>query len=112
MARDEMVEIDGARLLADLHSLRSFGASGTGVVRPTFSEPDMAARQWLRDKMLAAGLNAEIDGVGNVFGRSPNPGPALIIGSHCDTQPQGGWLDGRDLRDRDCSSAVRERFNL
>lgn len=89
-----MVEIDGARLLADLNSLRSFGASGTGVIRPTFSEADMAAREWLRDKMTAVGLSAEIDGVGNVFGRSPNPGPALIIGSHSDTQPQGGWLDG------------------
>ncbi len=89
-----MVEIDGARLLATLSTLRSFGAVGTGVVRPTFSDEDMAARRWLRGEMQDAGLSASIDGVGNVIGRSPNPGPALIIGSHSDTQPRGGWLDG------------------
>jgi N-carbamoyl-L-amino-acid hydrolase len=54
----------------------------------------MAARQWLLDRMKEAGLEATMDGVGNVFGRSPNPGRAVLIGSHTDTQPQGGWLDG------------------
>ena len=89
-----MAEIDGVRLLNDLRTLRTFGASGSGVVRTTFSNEDMAARRWLRDQMDGAGLVATIDGVGNVMGRSPNPGPALIIGSHSDTQPRGGWLDG------------------
>jgi N-carbamoyl-L-amino-acid hydrolase len=89
-----MTRIDGQRLLDRLRALRAFGATGTGVVRPTFSEPDMAARAWLRDLMADAGLDAAIDGVGNVIGRSPNPGPALVLGSHSDTQPEGGWLDG------------------
>ena len=89
-----MAEINGARLLKDLRILRTFGASGTGVVRQTFSDEDMAARRWLRDQMTDAGLEAMIDGAGNVFGRSKNPGPSLIVGSHSDTQPRGGWLDG------------------
>lgn len=89
-----MVQIDGQRLLDDLAALRRFGAQGTGVVRPTFSPPDLAARHWLRDRMAEAGLEATVDGAGNVVGRSPNPGPALLIGSHSDTQPTGGWLDG------------------
>ncbi len=89
-----MAEIDGQRLLAGLRMLRAFGASGAGVVRQTFSEPDMAARRWLCAQMEAAGLEAVIDGVGNVVGRSRNPGPAVLIGSHSDTQPRGGWLDG------------------
>ncbi len=89
-----MVEIDGDRLLASLRELRTYGATGTGVVRPTFSDVDMAARAWLREQMLEAGLHATIDGVGNVIGRSPNPGPAVVLGSHSDTQPEGGWLDG------------------
>ena len=54
----------------------------------------MAARRWLKAKLEDAGLLATIDGVGNVIGRSPNPGPALLLGSHSDTQPRGGWLDG------------------
>ncbi len=91
---DLIVPIKPARLLDDLHTLRSFGAVGDGVVRTTFSDSDMAARRWLRDQMANAGLDAFIDGVANVIGRSPNPGPTLLIGSHSDTQPKGGWLDG------------------
>lgn len=89
-----MVKIDGDRFLADLTALRQFGATGVGVVRPSFSEVDMAARRWLAERMTQAGLNAELGGAGNVIGRSPNPGPAVLVGSHSDTQPTGGWLDG------------------
>ncbi len=89
-----MTAIDGSRLLDGLRTLRTFGARGAGVVRPTFSDDDMAARRWLRARMVDAGLDATIDGVGNVYGRSRNPGPALVVGSHSDTQPTGGWLDG------------------
>ncbi len=89
-----MAEIDGVRLVDSLQKLRSFGANGTGVVRPTFSAIDMEARAWLRAQMRDAGLDAVVDGAGNVFGKSPNPGPTLVIGSHSDTQPNGGWLDG------------------
>lgn len=89
-----MPTIDPDRLLADLQELRSIGAVETGVVRPALSDKDMEARRWLAAKFEAAGLSATIDGVGNVYGRSPKPGPALLIGSHSDTQPRGGWLDG------------------
>jgi len=89
-----MATVDGQRLLDDLSTLRGFGATGTGVVRPTFSDVDMEARRWLRTRMHEAGLDASIDGSGNVIGRSKQPGPALVVGSHSDTQPRGGWLDG------------------
>jgi N-carbamoyl-L-amino-acid hydrolase len=89
-----MTAINGHRLLDGLRTLRTFGAQGTGVVRPTFSDDDMAARRWLQARMADAGLDATIDGVGTVYGRSLNPGPALVLGSHADTQPTGGWLDG------------------
>src|SRR3546814_161298 len=89
-----MPTIDPERLMSDLRELRSIGAVETGVVRPALSPKDMEARRWLARKFEAAGLTASIDGVGNVYGRSPKPGPALLIGSHSDTQPRGGWLDG------------------
>jgi len=89
-----MVKINGDRLLGDLRALRAMGATGTGVVRPALSEMDMQARRWLVARYQEAGLTAKIDGVGNVLGRSGNPGPALLLGSHSDTQPTGGWLDG------------------
>ena len=89
-----MPRIDPKRLLADLHTLRAIGAQGRGVVRPAFSAADMQARRWLERRYEEANLEATIDGVGNVLGRSRHPGKALLIGSHSDTQPTGGWLDG------------------
>ena len=88
------VPIDGGRLIADLKRLREFGTCGTGVVRTSLSPIDVESRRWLRGRLAEAGLDARIDGAGNVIGRSRNPGKAVIIGSHTDTQPTGGWLDG------------------
>lgn len=89
-----MPRIDPERLLADLDRLRTFGACDNGVVRPSLSDVDMQSRRWLAQRMRDAGLESVIDGVGNVIGKSERVGPALLIGSHSDTQPRGGWLDG------------------
>jgi N-carbamoyl-L-amino-acid hydrolase len=88
------VSIDGPRLLASLYKLREYGTFKTGVHRPTFSEVDMQSRHWLVEQMQAAGLEAHIDGIGNVIGRDPTPGPKLLLGSHTETQNEAGWLDG------------------
>ncbi len=48
--------------------------------------------------MIEAGMQVEIDAVGNVVGRYPSPDPAaksLIVGSHFDTVRDGGRYDGR-----------------
>jgi len=84
--------IDASRFLADLHQLRSFGATGSGVVRPAFSPPDILARDWLAARMEDAGLSVQFDAMGNLFGLAE--GKSLLLGSHSDTQPTGGWLDG------------------
>ena len=91
---DLAFEIDPARLLADLRHLATFGKQGTGVTRLAFSRPDVEARRWLRERMEEAGLAAAIDDVGNVIGEAPADGPAILIGSHSDSVPGGGWLDG------------------
>jgi N-carbamoyl-L-amino-acid hydrolase len=84
--------VDRKRFLADLHALRRFGARGAGVVRPAYSEADIAARDWLASRMDAAGLQVRFDAMGNLFGLAE--GPSLLLGSHSDSQPTGGWLDG------------------
>ena len=86
------MQVDGQRFLKDLHALRRFGAQGVGVVRPAYSEPDVAARAWLADQMRDAGLRVEMDAMGNLFGLAD--GPSILLGSHSDSQPTGGWLDG------------------
>ena len=89
-----MATIDTARFLADLNELRKIGAYKTGVHRPTFSPQDMESRRWLMARMEEIGLEASIDGIGNVYGRNPGPGPHVLTGSHIESQNQAGWLDG------------------
>src|ERR1700722_5335349 len=78
--------IDGDRLLGDLYALRKFGEYKTGVHRPTYSPEDVKSRNWLADRMRGAGLQPEIDGIGNVIGRAPGDGPKLLLGGHTETQ--------------------------
>ena len=89
-----MIQIDSQRLLADLRKLATFGRVGSGVDRPAYSEADVAARRWLEGRMREAGLDAAIDRYGNVYGRTPGASRAVLIGSHTDSVPKGGWLDG------------------
>src|SRR3954465_13413729 len=89
-----MPKINGERLLADLRRIADFGRYETGVHRPHLSPQDVESRRWLAGRMKEAGLEPVIDGVGTVLGRSPKAGPRILVGSHSDTQPRGGWLDG------------------
>jgi N-carbamoyl-L-amino-acid hydrolase len=88
------IPVDPARFLADLHMLRSFGGDDAtkGVRRRALTDADIAARDWLAGRMVQAGLEARVDPLGNVFGLAE--GQSLLLGSHSDTQPEGGWLDG------------------
>lgn len=88
--------VDTQRLRADVDALARIGrAPDGGIHRVAFSAPDMEARRWLAGRMQAAGLATRIDGAGNVIGRlGPAGTPAVAIGSHLDTVPGGGHLDG------------------
>ncbi|MCC1494439.1 hydantoinase/carbamoylase family amidase [Cognatishimia sp. F0-27] len=90
-----MIPIDPDRFLQDLDRLRAFGAAGVGrgVVRPAYSAADIAARDWLVEQIRDSGLTPHVDPMGSVFGLADAP-VSLLIGSHSDSQPEGGWLDG------------------
>lgn len=88
------IEIKADRLLADLDFLRNFGKQESGVVRPAYSEADVAARRWLMQRFRDAGLIPVMDWFGNLFGLPAGDQPCLLVGSHSDSQPEGGWLDG------------------
>jgi len=89
-----MKGLDEDRAIDDLRALARFGKFETGVDRPAMSEADLEAREWLRNRMAQAGLEASIDGLGNVYGRAPKARVSILLGSHSDTVPRGGWLDG------------------
>ena len=89
-----MPNIDASRLLRDLYELRKIGEYKTGVHRPTYSPEDVQSRHWLEARLRVAGLRPEIDGIGNVIGRAHGDGRKVLLGSHLETQPHAGWLDG------------------
>jgi N-carbamoyl-L-amino-acid hydrolase len=94
MSGKRRIPVKPERMLAELDRLRRIGGAGKGVRRPAFSDADIEARVWLASRMKEAGLETVVDPWGNLFGLPPGDGPCLLVGSHSDTQPLGGWLDG------------------
>ncbi len=89
---------DAERIDTDLSKLSEFTeADQPGWTRRVFSDAYRASREWVRDRMLEAGLETRIDAAGNVVGRLPGRDsslPALMTGSHTDTVHGGGRFDG------------------
>jgi beta-ureidopropionase / N-carbamoyl-L-amino-acid hydrolase len=98
MSDSSDIELDGARLLADLDHLATIGADPAGgVSRVAYSPADVEARGWVRDTMLDLGMEVRRDEALNVIGRYPGSEPglkALALASHTDTVPCGGRFDG------------------
>ena len=90
--------IDPALLMRLMDEVSHHGAtSAGGVDRPACTPADGAARDWLRAQWDAAGLRVLVDPVGNMFGILDLAGPdapAVMTGSHLDSQPNGGRFDG------------------
>lgn len=89
--------VDFARLRQDILDLAQVGRDGErGLNRRAFSAGDRQGRDWFRQRLAAAGLEVFQDGAANLLGRLDCDGrrPAVLIGSHLDTVPGGGPLDG------------------
>lgn len=91
--------IDGERLITRLRTLARIGARADGGVnRQALTPEDAAARKLVVGWAQEAGLAAETDPIGNLYLRhtpaaAENATP-IVSGSHLDSQPAGGWLDG------------------
>ena len=81
---------------ASLDELAKIGAgSDGGVTRVAWSPELFAAYAWIGDRMRAIGLEVEVDAAGNLIGRwQVGSGRPVLVGSHLDTVPSGGRLDG------------------
>jgi len=91
------LRINAERLHADIETLASIGRrQDQGIYRMAFSDGDMAARDWLLQRIDAAGLSVHQDGAANIHARLGwQDGVASVMaGSHIDTVPGAGHLDG------------------
>lgn len=86
--------IDPGVLSQILGEINAFGAlANGGSERLAWSSEEFAARRFLLDRCKAEGFETEMDAAGNVWafiGRRP----AVVLGSHLDTVPNGGRFDG------------------
>ena len=90
------VAISLPRLKSHIETLSRFGRNpdGRGITRSCWSPAHEEARAWLLARMKEAGLTTRVDPAGNTFGRLGGDGPTVMTGSHIDTVPEGGPLDG------------------
>jgi allantoate deiminase len=89
--------IEPAEISAAIEALAHLGGVGeTGVSRLVYTTEWEAAQELVAGWMAEAGLEVERDAVGNVWGwlRGTEPGPAIVTGSHIDSQKPGGRFDG------------------
>lgn len=92
----DCLQVNFDRLRADVEALSAIGRrQDQGIYRTAFSDGDMAGRVWLRERIEAAGLDFYQDGAANLHGRLGWDGsPSVMTGSHIDTVPGAGHLDG------------------
>lgn len=99
-SRPASLAIDGDRLWNSLMELARIGATPKGgVARLALTDLDRQGRDLVCSWFREAGCTLHIDGIGNIFAIRPDrngrtDAPAIAVGSHIDTQPNGGKFDG------------------
>ncbi|WP_404937399.1 Zn-dependent hydrolase [Pseudomonas sp. JDS08PS003] len=93
-----MLKINGERLWASLMAMAEIGATARGgSCRLALSDEDRAGRELFAHWCTEAGMALSVDPIGNLFARRPGSDPdaaPVMMGSHLDTQPEGGRFDG------------------
>ena len=83
------------RVVADLRDLADLTGGPDGARRICWSSTWQQARQWLREKLAELPCTVEIDQAGNLWATIPGASDrVVVVGSHIDSVPHGGWLDG------------------
>ncbi len=95
------LSIDSTRLQHWIDELACFSdATAPAVTRVLFSDADLAARAWVKQRFADEGLAVHEDAVGNIFARwrgadrDRDREPAVATGSHIDAIPNAGRYDG------------------
>jgi N-carbamoyl-L-amino-acid hydrolase len=89
--------VDADAVLADLRDLAARTGGPGGARRVAWTEGWLAARRWLTDRLAELPVEVDRDEAGNLWARMAGAVPDrgfVIVGSHLDAVPAGGWLDG------------------
>jgi hydantoinase/carbamoylase family amidase len=90
------LRLDPVAVIADLDELASLsGGRFAGAKRLAWTPQWLDARAWLTSKLAEFGLESERDQAGNLWAwLDGERDEFMIVGSHLDAVPDGGWLDG------------------
>lgn len=81
--------------IANLRELAALTSTPDGAQRLAWGPVWREARQWFNGKLATLGITPEIDAAGNSWATMKGASDrTVIIGSHLDSVPNGGWLDG------------------
>jgi beta-ureidopropionase / N-carbamoyl-L-amino-acid hydrolase len=87
--------VDSLRVISDLKELRALTSDDLGAQRLAWSPTWLKARAWFLGKLEGLPVEHHYDAAGNSWTTlQGNSDRALILGSHLDSVPNGGWLDG------------------
>jgi N-carbamoyl-L-amino-acid hydrolase len=87
--------MNARRVIDDLRELQSLTGNAEGAQRVAWGPVWRQARQWFAGKVHEIGLSVETDPAGNNWVTVPGASArTVIVGSHLDSVPNGGWLDG------------------
>ena len=89
--------MDSARAIADLRDLAGRTGGPDGARRVCWTPEWAAAREFLRERLasLGGGVEVSVDAAGNLWAVVPGSSKETVaLGSHVDSVPAGGWLDG------------------
>ncbi len=92
------MKINEMRLKSRMDMMNNIAFSETnGMMRLALSDADKEGRDLLKSWMIEESLQVKIDDMGSIYGwaeGSDKNALPICIGSHCDTQPNGGKYDG------------------
>jgi len=96
MAHEEKhMPVDAQAAIGLLKELRALTADENGAQRLAWSPVWLKARAWFQGKLRELPVEHHLDAAGNSWTTLPGTSEAtLILGSHLDSVPNGGWLDG------------------
>jgi beta-ureidopropionase / N-carbamoyl-L-amino-acid hydrolase len=83
------------RTITDLKELRELTSDHNGAQRVAWTDTWLQAREWFQSKIKGLPVHHHYDAAGNSWTTLVGPSEkTLILGSHLDSVPNGGWLDG------------------